>query len=88
MRLVKFMMKICNKQVRGIVVMGILDICTLKLLENETIFWDTIVQIGEKFGGQQDILIAIQIFYSFRSSTGYDVLPSWKIAFLGKRRIL
>ena len=35
--------------------MAILDIFTLKLLENETVFWDTTVQNEENFLGQTSL---------------------------------
>ena len=55
MRLVKFMRKIRDRLVHGINFMAILDICTLKLLENETVFWDTTVQNEENFLGQTSL---------------------------------
>ena len=55
MRLVKFMRKIRDRLVHGINFMAILDIFTLKLLENETVFWDAIVQNEEKILGQTSL---------------------------------
>ena len=54
MRLVKFMRKIRDRPVHGINFMAILDIFTLKLLENETVFWDAI-QNEEKILGQTSL---------------------------------
>ena len=55
MRLVKFMRKIRDRLVHGINFMAILDIFSLKLLENETVFWDAIVQNEEKNLGQTSL---------------------------------
>ena len=55
MRLVKFMRKIRDRLVHRINFMAILDIFTLKLLENETVFWDAIVQNEEKILGQTSL---------------------------------
>ena len=44
MRLVKFMRKIRDRLVLGIIFMAILVTFTLKLLENEEEFWDMTIQ--------------------------------------------
>ena len=61
MRLVKFMRKIRDRLVHRINFMAILDIFTLKLLENETVFWDAIVQNEEKFLGQTSLKFTLSL---------------------------
>ena len=69
MRLVKFMRKIRDRLVHRINFMAILDIFTLKLLENETVFWDTTVQNEENFLGQTSLKSTLSLINGNRVYT-------------------
>ena len=55
MRLVKFLKKIRDRLLHGIEILVILDTVTLKLPEKGAEFWDTTIQILEKFLGQTSL---------------------------------
>ena len=55
LRLVKFMRKIRDRLVLGIIFMAILVTFTLKLLENEAEFWDMTIQNSGKNLGQTSL---------------------------------
>ena len=63
LRLVKFMRKIRDRLVLGIIFMVILVTFTLKLLENEAEFWDMTIQNSGKILGQTSLKSTLAVPY-------------------------